>query len=32
MWVYEVEINHSNQLLPYQLNNLAASVTCAFPF
>lgn len=32
MWVYEMEINHSNQLLPYQLNNLTASVIRAFPF
>lgn len=31
MWVYELEINNSNQLLRHQSNNLvglAASVTC----
>lgn len=35
MWVYELEINNSNQLLRYQLSNLvglAASVTCVLPF
>lgn len=34
MWVYELEINNSNQLSQYQINNfveLAVSVSFVFP-